>query len=98
MGVVVKIEERAAGDEGLAASPASGEEEGDVGDLFGQGVDGAIDPDDLLIGVGQQGTRALGILASKPGCASGGGFRGGLRWGARDVETEEAHREANPVE
>jgi len=49
MGPVVKIDERAAGDEGFASAFATGEEEWDVGNLFGESIDGAINPNDLLI-------------------------------------------------
>jgi hypothetical protein len=51
---VVEVHEGTGGDEVFAATFAGGEEEGDVGDLLGQGVDGAIDPDNLLVGVGEE--------------------------------------------
>jgi hypothetical protein len=60
MGLVVEIAERAGGDEVFASAFAAREKEGNVGNLFGENVDGAIDPDDLLVGVAQQ--RA-GIVA-----------------------------------
>jgi len=48
----VEIEERTGGDQAFPAPLAGREEERDIGDLFGQDVDGAINPDDLLVGVG----------------------------------------------
>ncbi len=56
MGAGVEVMQRAAGDEGLATALAGGEEERDVGDLLGEDIDSAIDPGDLVVGVGKQGT------------------------------------------
>jgi len=47
----VKIEERTGSDQVFAATLAGGEEERNVGNLFSQDIDGAINPDDLLVGV-----------------------------------------------
>src|SRR5689334_22334419 len=56
MRAVVEGVQGAGGDEVLLATWALGEKEGDVGDLLGQDINGAINPDDLLIGVGKDGT------------------------------------------
>src|SRR5262249_32253394 len=52
---LVEVVQGAGGDEILAATLAHGEEERDVSDLFGQDVDGAVNPDDLLVGVVEDG-------------------------------------------
>jgi hypothetical protein len=52
----IEVEERTGSDEVFATAFAVGEEEWDVGDLFGDDVDSAIDPSHLLIGVGENGT------------------------------------------
>jgi len=59
----VEIQQRAGGDEVFATARAGGEEERDVGDLIGQDVDGAVNPDDLLIGVGEDRTAAAAVAA-----------------------------------
>jgi len=51
----VKIEQGAGRDEVFASAFAAGKEEWNVGDLLGECVDGAIDPDDLLICIGEDG-------------------------------------------
>jgi hypothetical protein len=51
VGMGIEIEQRTGGDEGLAAAFTAGEEERDIGDLFSDGADGAVDPDDLFVGV-----------------------------------------------
>ena len=74
----VEIEQRAGGDEGFAAALTAGEDEGDAGDLLGDGVDGAIDPDDLLVGAGEAGLDdSADVVAAEPG-ESGGGEVGGF--------------------
>ena len=67
MWAIVEVVQRAGGDEGFAAAFPAGEQERDIGDLFGEDVDRAIDPDDLLIGVGKRGTGVVDIFATKPG-------------------------------
>src|SRR6266404_5843030 len=67
MGPGVEIQEGAAGDQLLPAPVATGEEERDVGDLLGQNVDGAVNPNNLLVGVGKDWTACGGVLAAEPG-------------------------------
>ena len=89
MGAVVEVVERAGGDEIFPAAFTAGEEERDVGDLLGDDIDGAIHPDDLLVGVRKTGTGGK-IGAGKPG----GGVEGtgdGWRGGASDVKAEDFH-------
>ena len=85
----VEIEERAGSDEIFAAAFAPGEEKWDIGDLFGDDIDGAVHPDDLLVGIGKTGTGGK-IGAGKP---SGGVEGTGDRWrgGASDVKAEDFH-------
>ena len=64
---VIEIEERAGGDEVFATALAGGEEERDMGELLGQDIDGAIDPDDLFVGVGECRTAWAGVFADEPG-------------------------------
>jgi hypothetical protein len=40
-------------DEGFATALAARKKKRNVGDLFGEDVDGAIDPGDLFVGVGE---------------------------------------------
>src|SRR5207249_11437464 len=78
VGAVVEIGEGGGGDEAFAAAFASGEEEGDVGDLLGKDVDGAIDPDDLLVGVGEErGGEVIGVVAEEEGGGGEGAAMGG---------------------
>jgi hypothetical protein len=93
----IEVEQRAGGDEGFAAAFAAGEEERNVGDLLGDGVDGAIDPDYLFVSVGEaRRVRGRGIFASEPvqglGRELGDGLSdGGGAAGEGDVEAEEVH-------
>src|SRR5882672_6550068 len=66
MGPRIKIEQRPGGDESFAAALAAGEKERDIGDLFGEDVDGAIDPGDLLVGIAEGWAGGLRI-AAEPG-------------------------------
>ena len=65
--MIVEIEKRAGSDESFAPALASGEDKRNVRDLFGEDIDGAIDPDDLLIGVGQNAAAAVDVFAAEPG-------------------------------
>src|SRR5713101_4149432 len=64
--MVVKVHQRTGGNQGFAPAVAGGEEERNVGDLLGQDVDGAINPDHLLIGIGKNRGRGLGLVAAQP--------------------------------
>ena len=63
---VVKIQKRAGGNQGFTATVAGREEERNVRDLLGQDVDGAVNPDDLLVSIRQRGTSGIEILTTKP--------------------------------
>ena len=63
---VVKIRERSGCNQSLPATVAGREKERDVGDLLGQDVDGAVNPDHLLIGVREGRTSRVEILATEP--------------------------------
>jgi hypothetical protein len=71
MGLVVEAEKRAGSEQVFAATFAGGEEEGDVGNLLGQDIDGAIDPDDLLVGI-VKGDGGVGGGTGHPGEHFGG--------------------------
>jgi hypothetical protein len=94
---IVEIVQGAAGDQVFPAALAAGEQKREVGDLLGQYINGAIDPDYLLIGVGQEGAAGGGAFAAQPGDGGGGELGdGGLRWRGRggaagDVEAEQVH-------
>src|SRR6266478_5430323 len=75
--MVVKVQQRTGGNEGFAATITGGEKEWDVGDLLGQDVDGPINPDDLLIGVGQDGAGAVEVVAAEPLFRREGAFERG---------------------
>ena len=66
MRAIIEIEERAGGDEVFATALAGGEKERDIGDLLGEDIDGAIDPDDLFVRV-SKARAGVKILASEPG-------------------------------
>jgi hypothetical protein len=94
---IVEIVQGTAGDQVFAAAFATREEEGDVGDLFGQDVYCAIDPDDLLVGVAEEGAAGVDGFAAQPGDGGGGKLGNRClrwrRWGgtAGDLEAEEIH-------
>jgi hypothetical protein len=94
MGLVVKIDQGAGSDEAFASTIAAGEEERDVGDLFGKDGGGAIDPGDLFVGAnhGQVVLVGRAIVATEPGCRREG-FLIGRRCGSGtgDVEAEDFH-------
>ena len=69
---VIEIDEGTGGDEVFAAALAGGEEKGDIGDLLGEHVDGAIDPDDLLVGTGEARAAGTAIFPDNPGGDVGG--------------------------
>src|SRR5579859_99100 len=69
--VVVKIGEWAGGDDLFSVGCGGGKAERDVGDLFGDSVDGAIDPNDLLVRIGEDGAGGRGFGA-EPGEGLGG--------------------------
>ena len=59
--------------------------------MFGEDIDGAVHPGDLFVGVGEDGTRMVEIVAASPSGEGGGGAlkRGSV--GARsagDVESK----------
>ena len=89
MGLGIEIEKRAGRDEIFATTFTPGKEKWDIGDLFGDDIDGAVHPDDLLVGIGKTGTGGK-IGAGKP---SGGVEGTGDRWrgGASDVKAEDFH-------
>jgi hypothetical protein len=93
---VVEIEERSGSNEGFAATVADAEEEWNVGDLFSEDVDGAVNPDDLLVGVGEHRAGGANVLAAEPRFWS----EGALDWwsggalGAGDVEAEEFQKKS----
>ena len=70
---VVEIHEGAGGDQSFFAALAPGQDKGDVGDLLSDGVDGAIDPDDLLVGVVEKGAGGGRVVGGEPG-RGGEGF------------------------
>src|SRR5690242_15732196 len=98
MRAFVEINERTRRDEVLATALAVGEQEGNIGDLLGQDVDGAVDPDYLLIGVVHDRGRRGDVVTGEPGEGFGGksgdrSFSGrGRATGERDVEAENVHR------
>ena len=57
----------AGGDEVFAAALAARKQEWNIGDLFGNGIDGAIDPGGLLVGVAHRRAAAAEVLAGEPG-------------------------------
>ena len=63
MWVGIEIMERAGGDQRFATAFAGGEKEWNVRDLLGENVDGAIDPNDLLIGIGERDARVVDVVA-----------------------------------
>ena len=63
---VVKIQKLPGGNQGLAATVAGREKERNVRNLLGQDVDGAVNPDDLLVSIRQRGTSGIEILATEP--------------------------------
>jgi hypothetical protein len=93
MRAVVEVDEGTGGDEGFAPALAAREDEGDVGDLLGEYVDGAVDPDDLFVGrVEGNSISIILIFTSEPGEGFGGkGFLDWRRGRACDVEAEEFH-------
>ena len=80
----VEIEEGAARNQVFSSTFPGRKEKGNVGNLFGQNVDGAIDPDNLLVSVGKDGGGIVGILTAQPG--GGKRFLHWCRAGASDVE------------
>src|SRR5437667_1853826 len=92
-GVIVKVQERASRYQGFAAAVPGREEERNVRHLFGEDVNSAIDPDDLLVGVGQNGAGRVAVFASQPLLRG----EGALEWwsggalGPRDTEAEDFH-------
>ena len=68
--VGVEINQWAGGDEGFAATVAGREKEGDVGDLLGERVDGAVNPNNLFISTGEDRAGIFILVASEPGCGS----------------------------
>ena len=98
VGMGIEVQQWTGGDKGFAAALAAGEEKRDIGDLFSDGVDGAIDPDDLLVRAGKV-RRAGGwaVFATEPGEGLGGELGEGLLGGGGaagdgDVEAEDVHR------
>jgi hypothetical protein len=94
--MIVEIMQWTGRDEVFAAALAGGKQKRDVGDLFGKDVDSAVNPNDLLVGVGK--TRAgIGVLAREPsggieGTAGRVGGRGSrVEAGDGDIEAEEIH-------
>lgn len=68
----VEIEKGAGSDQGFTAALAARKKKGNAGDLLGDGIDGAIDPDDLLVGADEaRSVRAGGIFAAEPGEGEG---------------------------
>src|ERR1041384_3217023 len=61
----VEIGQWAGGDEVFATAGAAGKEEGDIGDLLGEDVDGAINPDGLFVGVEEDGAGGIGVVAAE---------------------------------
>ena len=53
---------RATANRFFAGVGSAREAEGDVRDLLGENIDGAIDPDGLLVGVAQEGTGEVGRI------------------------------------
>ncbi len=94
--VLVEVGQRAGGYESFAPTVATGEQEWNVGDLFGDDVDGAVDPDDLLVGI-REGWALMDVVTAEPGGQTW--INGFLDWwingrgvaGDGDVEAEEAH-------
>jgi len=58
--------ERAGGDQVFAAAFAVGEEEWNIGDLFGDGVYGAVNPGGLFVGVAHGRAAAAEVVAGEP--------------------------------
>jgi len=67
VGAIIEIDERAGGNEVFAAAFTGGKEEGDIGDLLGDGIHGAVNPDDLLVGVGEESAGAGNGVAGEEG-------------------------------
>ncbi len=66
VGMGVKVRKGAGGDEVFPAAVAGREEKGNVRDLLGDDIDGAIDPDYLLISVGENWTGSFSAIAGEP--------------------------------
>ena len=84
----VEIDQRSGADEIFSATWSCGKKKWNIGDLFSEHINRAINPDDLLIGIAQSSASAFRVITAKPG-GSGGGK--GLLLGARDVESEDFH-------
>ena len=67
VGPGVEIQEGPGGDEVFATALAAREEKGDIGDLLGEDVDGAVNPDDLFVGAGEDGPGRVGLFGAEPG-------------------------------
>src|SRR5258706_14070981 len=68
--MIVKLLKRPGGDKGFPAAVATGRQERNIGNLLGDGVNSAINPDDLLIGIGQDRSRWFILRTGKErGCA-----------------------------
>src|SRR6266478_2990498 len=72
VGPVVKLNERTARDESLASALAGGDQERDVGDLLGERVDCAVNPDNLFVGAGEDRAVIFVFLASQPSSGAWG--------------------------
>jgi len=66
MRTVVEVNQGAGSDQGFAATFAIREEEGNVGDLFGENVDAAVNPRDLFESIDEVGCLARGLVTADP--------------------------------
>src|SRR5207249_922444 len=85
--VAVEVQERAGGNESFATTITGGEKEWNVRDLLGEGAYGAVNPDDVLVRVRQDGTGCVQVFTPEP-LFGGEGFPYRGRSVTSDVETE----------
>src|ERR1051326_5443345 len=89
--LLVEVEQWPFGNESFTAAFASREKKRDVCDLIGEGVNGAVNPDDLLVGVRKDGA-GWDVVALEPGLQRRiDRFLLGGNGSAGDIEAEEAH-------
>src|SRR5260221_417058 len=67
MGMVVEINQRPIRNEIFPSALAAGKQKGNISDLLGQNIDGAIYPDHLLIRIGEDRSGGGQVRALQPG-------------------------------